>query len=169
MSQFTEVLVVSPLADGKTWIVQREFGYDRGVEGSGDRIEVKIGFMTDFASVPRPLWWFLSPWGKYGNAAVIHDWLYWSQGGFVRAEADGVFLEAMTVLGVPARQKYPMYWGVRLFGWLAWSRNQWDREAGFDRVISPKKVVKSIESSERPGLMRRAWRHMRRPAAPTKS
>ncbi len=63
MSQFTEALVVSPLADGKTWVVVRPFGYDRSVEGSGDRIQVEIGFMTDFASVPRPLWVILPKGG----------------------------------------------------------------------------------------------------------
>jgi len=28
MSRFTDVLVVSPLADGKTWVILRDFGYD---------------------------------------------------------------------------------------------------------------------------------------------
>jgi len=168
MSQFTEALVVSPLADGKTWVVLRPFGYDRGMEGSGDRIHVEIGFMTDFASVPRPFWTALPRWGKYGNATVIHDWLYWSQEGFSRAEADSVFLEAMTVLGVSAWQKNPMYWAVRLWGWLAWWRNQWDRADGFDRVLR-RQLVKAIDFSARPGLMRRAWRHMQRPSDPAKS
>ena len=168
MSQFTEALIVSPLADGKTWVVLRPFGYDRGREGSGDRIHVEVGFMTDFASVPRPFWSVLPRWGKYGNAAVIHDWLYWSQEGFSRAEADSVFLEAMTVLDVSAWQKYPMYWAVRSWGWLAWWRNQWDRADGFDRVLR-RQLVKAIEFSARPGLMRRAWRHMQQPSAPSKS
>lgn len=168
MSQFTEALVVSPLADGKTWVLVRPFGYDRGVEGSGDRIQVEIGFMTDFASVPRPLWVVLPKWGKYGNAAVIHDWLYWSQKRLSRAEADHVFLEAMTVLGVPAWQKHTMHWAVRLFGWLAWWRNQWDRSDGFNRVLQSQ-LLKSIESSKRPGLVRRGWKHMRQPYAQPKS
>ncbi len=34
MSRFTEALVVSPLADGKTWYLRDEFGYDVGREGS---------------------------------------------------------------------------------------------------------------------------------------
>jgi hypothetical protein len=28
MSRFTDALVVSPLADGKTWVILRDFGYD---------------------------------------------------------------------------------------------------------------------------------------------
>jgi hypothetical protein len=157
MSEFTEALIVSPLADGKTWVVLKPFGYDCNEEGSGRRIQVDIGFMTDFASVPRPLWILLPKWGKYGNAAVIHDWLYWVQRPDIsRAQADHIFLEAMTVLNVAWWQKYPMYWAVRSFGLLAWWRNQWDRSEKFDRVLH-RRVVKSIESSGRPGLLRRGW------------
>ena len=36
-------------------------------------------FMTDFASIPRPLWSILPQWGRYGNAAVVHDFGYWTQ------------------------------------------------------------------------------------------
>src|SRR5256885_7105310 len=79
VSRFTEILLVSPLADGNTWVIMRDFGYEVGAEGSGDRVDVAIGFQTDFATVPRPLWIVLPKWGRYGNAAVIHDWLYWEQ------------------------------------------------------------------------------------------
>ena len=34
----------------------REFGYDAGSENGGDRIDVAIGFQTDFASIPRLFW-----------------------------------------------------------------------------------------------------------------
>ena len=78
MSQFTEALVVTPLADGNSWIIYKDFFYDVGVENSGDRIQVDLGFVTDFASVPRILWWALPKWSVYGNASVIHDWLYWT-------------------------------------------------------------------------------------------
>lgn len=76
MSRFTDVLVVSPLADGKTWVILRDFGYDVGAEDSGDHIDVAIGFQTDFATIPRLFWVILPKWGRYGNATVIHDWLY---------------------------------------------------------------------------------------------
>ena len=100
MSRFTEVLLVSPLADGRTWVTRKEFGYDIGEEGSGDTIDVPKGFMTDFASVPRPLWAFLPRWGKYGNTAVIHDYCYWDQSRS-RKESDLIFRETMQVLKVP--------------------------------------------------------------------
>lgn len=135
MSKFTSMLVVSPLADGKTWLLYSDFGYDVGTEGSGDRINVELGFKTDFASVPRPLWWWLSPWGKHGNAAVIHDYLYWTQTR-TRKEADDIFFEAMTVLDVPSFDKRLMYWAVRIFGALAWAANKRKAEAGYDKVAT---------------------------------
>ena len=123
MSRFTEPLVVTPRPDGKTWIILSDFGYEIGEEGSGDVIDVNIGFPTDFASIPRPLWVFLPRWGKYGNATVIHDYLYWEQPRS-RKESDDILLEGMNVLEVGYIKRYAIYWAVRLGGWLAWWRNK---------------------------------------------
>ena len=49
MSKFTDILKVSPLADGKTWVTRKEFGYDIGEEGSDNSIKVPIGFITEKA------------------------------------------------------------------------------------------------------------------------
>lgn len=157
MSRFTDALIVSPLADGKTWVLIQPFGYEVGGLGTGDVVDVEVGFMTDFASIPRCFWLFLPRWGKYGNAAVIHDWLYWSQGRS-RTEADTIMFEAMGILDVPSWQRYPIYWAVRYFGFMAWARNQWDRKAGFDRVFRDKKV-KAKRYSERLGMLHRMMKH----------
>lgn len=122
MSRFTETLVVTPLPDGRTWIVLSNFGYAVGSEDSSDVIDVPIGTYTDFASIPRLLWSILPRWGKYGNAAVIHDWLYWDQSR-CRRDADFILLEGMEVLQVSAWKKFAIFWAVRAFGWLAWSNN----------------------------------------------
>jgi len=142
VSKFTDILTVSPLADGKTWVTKKEFGYDIGKEGSGNSIDVPIGFKTDFASVPRFLWVFLPRWGKYGNAAVIHDYCYWNQNR-LRKESDMIFREAMEVLEVPEYNIFLMYWAVRLFGWLAWSGNKRRKKKGINKVAAkmPKKSV----------------------------
>ena len=160
MSQFTDALVVSPLADGKTWVLIQPFGYEVGAEGSGDAVDVSIGFMTDFASIPRIFWVVLPKWGKYGNAAVVHDWLYWSQDR-IRADADQIMFEAMGVLAVPDWKRYAIYWAVRAFGGIAWARNIWDKEYGFDRVLRGAKL-KATRLSGRPGLWRGiARRHVK--------
>ena len=148
MSTFTEPLLVSPLDDGRTWVSMRPFGFDVGATGSGDRVEVAVGFMTDFASIPRPLWVLLPKWGKYGNASVIHDWLYWTQER-PRPAADRIFLEGMVALQVSWLVRTVIYRAVRWFGWLAWTRNRADRRSGFDRVLKPLMLVGGMASNRR--------------------
>jgi hypothetical protein len=123
----------------------RSFGYDVGTENSGDTIEVPVGFMTDFATVPRLFWSLLPQWGKYGNASVIHDWLYWDQSR-PRAQADRIFLEGMMVLQVGLLTRYAMFYAVQWLGWLAWHRNRMDRASGFDRVISKDELQAGLRS-----------------------
>jgi hypothetical protein len=150
MSQFTKILVVSPLADGRTWYLWKEFGYDVGREGSGETIHVPAGFLTDFASIPRPLWAILPRWGKYGNAAVLHDYLYWVQ-TYPRKRADEIFLEAMAVLQVPWLTRKVMYRSVRLFGGIAWWSNRRLRKRGEERITmrQPEKSTE-MRGDERP-------------------
>ena len=74
-------------------------------------------FQTDFASVPRFLWPLLPPHGRVKKAAILHDWLY-QQSHIPREHCDRVFLEAMTADHVPPVQRWAMYEGVRLFGWI---------------------------------------------------
>ena len=140
MSRFTDTLTVSPLPDGRNWVLRsdpddptRVFGYDVGKEGSGDEVVVPLHFTTDFASVPRPLWWALSPWGVYGNAAVIHDWLYWDQRR-PRSECDRILLDAALVLGTSKLTAWTIYLGVRVGGWLAWSSNAKRKASGASKI-----------------------------------
>lgn len=155
MSKFTSALVVSPLSDGKSWVLLDEFSYHVGTENSSDVIDVSKGFATDFTSVPRVFWWLIPRWGKYGNAAVIHDWLYWQQKTKSRREADDILLEGMSVLGVSGWRKTLIYYAVRYFGWLAWFRNTVDRENGFNRVVDVS-GIKATKASERPGTTKSA-------------
>jgi hypothetical protein len=123
MSQFTAPLLVTPLDDGQSWvIVTDDFSYDIGAEGSGDTVLVPQWMITDFASVPRVVWWFAAPWGKHGHAAVVHDAGYYLQLRS-RAKYDSIFLEAMTVLEVNRFKRLAMYWAVRCFGAHAWRAN----------------------------------------------
>lgn len=93
---------------------------------------VPANYLTDGASVPRPFWWLLPPWGIYGQAAVLHDHLCETltilESGVVctitRARADSIFKQAMKVAGVPAWKRNLMYIAVRV-------------EAKFKRVTGP--------------------------------
>jgi hypothetical protein len=159
MSMFTEALVITPLADGKSWIIVGDFGYDVGAVNSNDRVSVDKGFATDFASVPRVLWWVLPKWGVYGNAAVVHDWLYWHQDRD-RKQSDDIMLEAMSVLNVPELTKQLIYRAVRVFGGWAWRRNKWDKDAGLDRVFRSDDIAFSVKI-DRPGIFMRTIKQLR--------
>lgn len=83
-------------------------------------IIVPEGFITDFASVPRPFWIFLPPDGIYTQSAVLHDYLY-NKKMFPRKECDRLFLEAMKALNVAKMTRTLMFWAVRLFGYIPWN------------------------------------------------
>ena len=136
MSEFTESLLVSPLADGKTWVIRQKFTYYVGEEDSDEKIVVPVGFQTDFASVPRPFWTLVPRWGKHGKAAIVHDYCYWEQ-SYTRKRSDEIFREAMGVLKVASWTTFVMYWAVRLLAGGAWRGNQKRREQGKDRVVAP--------------------------------
>ncbi|EJC5177426.1 DUF1353 domain-containing protein [Salmonella enterica] len=88
---------------------------DTGMFQASMRAWVPAGFVTDLASVPRIFWTILPPDGKYAKAAIIHDYLY-DNALRTKKEADLIFLDGMTVLGVPKWKRTVMYWAVRLFG-----------------------------------------------------
>lgn len=166
MNQFTKALVVSPLADGKSWVILDAFKYHVGKKNSKDIINASAGFVTDFASVPRLFWFFIPRWGKYGNAAVIHDWLYWDQSKKSRKEADQILLEGMGILKVNAFHKAIIYYAVRWFGWIAWFRNAAEKENGFNRVIDVSHVNASAEFN-RMGVLESAYSHYVKRKRPT--
>ncbi len=82
-------------------------------------IRVPMGTVTDLASIPRILWMILPPFGRYSQAAVVHDYLYKS-GLFTRKEADKIFKELMLRYGTYKWKANVMYRSVRIFGRGAW-------------------------------------------------
>lgn len=108
MSRFTDEVKVVNRLSGRVhqWELCQEVVYYLR-RPDGEFVHVPIGFATDFASVPRPFWWWIAPWGRHGRAAIIHDFLYQKgavtgpEGGLRRPgrwEADRVFRQAMAVL-----------------------------------------------------------------------
>ncbi len=49
----------------------------------GLQVVIPRGFITDGASIPRPLWWLISPFGPLLEAALLHDFGY--QHGYLLA------------------------------------------------------------------------------------
>lgn len=113
MSQFTTPAILEML-DRYLWRVYEPFEFYLSDDNS-DVIAVPAGFVTDLATIPRIFWSVLQPDGKYAKAAIIHDYLY-DNALRTKKDADLIFLDGMTVLGVPKWKRTIMYCAVRLFG-----------------------------------------------------
>jgi len=91
-------------------------------DGTFRKVVIKKDFRTDFASVPRPLWWFAPPLGRYVAAAVLHDDLYNRGEEYgTRYEADYGFYRNMLKLGVKKWRAWLMFKAVRVAGWLSFN------------------------------------------------
>lgn len=105
-------VVVKPCRpEGKRWELVQPFVY----QGATDRFTVPAGFTTDFASVPRFFVWLLPRYGRWTEAAILHDYL-WDlarKGEFRKSDADGIFNRAMRELGVPYLRRWAMWAAVR--------------------------------------------------------
>jgi len=122
MSQFTTLLKTNKI--GKNlWVLLEPFEYHVGTYPSNEIISVPIGFKTDFASIPKIFWSILPPVGKYGKAAVIHDWCYWAN-CYNKKQSDKIFLEGMKVLKVNKWKQIIIYNAVRMFGYFAWKEHR---------------------------------------------
>ena len=122
MSGFLNPIRAEDSEDGVHRKLLEDIVYHVGKSESKDKIVVPAGFVTDGGSVPRPLWGIVSPWGKASKPYILHDWLYHTQDR-TRLVSDAVLLEAMEVVGVNWFQRWLIYRGVRLGGWMAWNEH----------------------------------------------
>lgn len=93
----------------------------RYLSTSGRRYVVPSSFITDLASIPRLLRGVFDQNGRSRPAAVLHDYLYCAR-LTSRAEADGLFLEALESVGMPWAVRRSMWAGVRMGGWIYWNK-----------------------------------------------
>jgi hypothetical protein len=110
------------------WRVMNTFRFYPDASDKKTYVEVPEGFLSDGATVPRPFWWLLPPWGTYGQAAIVHDYLC-ETGKMVvadaefalrtRADAERIFKDSMLASGVPTWKKNVMYIAVRVFSKLS--------------------------------------------------
>src|SRR5262249_12521407 len=87
------------------------FSYRAGQE----TFTVPAGFVTDFASVPRVFVWLLPRYGRWTQAAILHDYLRGvaRTGRIRKSDADNIFNRAMRQLNVPSLRRWVMWAGVR--------------------------------------------------------
>ena len=127
-------LILKPLSNGKA-ILLDDYVYSI----NGYEIKVFKGFITDGASVPKSLQWLYNPYGKYINAAVVHDYLYsvYNNTGINRTLADKIFNFIMKETGVDNRTRRKFYTAVRCFGEPSW-QSKLENEGYKDRAIIDK-------------------------------
>ncbi|WP_008544410.1 DUF1353 domain-containing protein [Bradyrhizobium sp. CCGE-LA001] len=128
--------ILLPFGDQNWWVVYRAIGWlPDASDGPGVvRVDVPQGFVTDLASVPNYLWAVLQKTGRYGNAAIYHDYLYWEQ-QCSREVADRVFDRAMVEMDVDSITRNLIWAGVRVFGSSAWKENAAEKARGGKRVV----------------------------------
>src|SRR4051794_2557985 len=135
---FAEKKVGQPLIVGR--FIDRIYFLNRPISWSPNpgqkhkRVEVPKGFVTDFASIPRPFWSLFPTDGEYVYAAVIHDYLYWTQTR-PRSEADQIFKFAMQDLKVGRASTAVIYGAVWAAGGFAWSANARLKISGEKRIL----------------------------------
>ncbi|MEM7776353.1 MAG: DUF1353 domain-containing protein [Pseudomonadota bacterium] len=127
-----------PFADQYWWISTVPMKWTPAADGSDGAnavlTEVPENFVCDMASVPRFLWTLYPKTGRYGLAAIYHDWLCWDQAR-TRLEADDTFFAIMKDMDVSMKDRNAIYWGVRIFGGSYWRGNTAAKEAGEKRVL----------------------------------
>jgi hypothetical protein len=124
---------LQPFADNKQWMLLRDVQYHVGQ--SSQTIVVPTGFVTDFASIPTVFASFgLGANGLYSKAAIVHDYLYWTQ-GCTREQSDNLLMIAMKESLVGTVTRDLIYDGVRTGGQSSWDGNARERAAGMPRVI----------------------------------
>ena len=110
--------VVSPFF----WLIDYE-------DKEGYMIIAEKDFVCNYGSIPRVLRWIFDP-TRY-NSYVIHDACYSSQVKYhkktneyvplTRAEADKILLEGITYEWAWFIERFCIYFGVRVFWWIAWN------------------------------------------------
>lgn len=92
-------------------------------------IYVPSGFRTDFASVPRVAWSWMSPEDPcILYPSVVHDYGYSRQGRmpngevYTREQIDGWLREGMGACGARWDQQQIVFRAVRLFGGSHWNK-----------------------------------------------
>lgn len=86
-------------------------------------VEIPVGFVTDYASVPFGVSLIIKKRGRHGTAAVIHDYLYFTQ-ITTRYRADLIMLEIMQSHKVSKWKRESIYLGLHIGAGPAWEQHK---------------------------------------------
>lgn len=126
--------------DGESFTLTKAVTY----VGKFGRYVVPAGYVTDFASVPRLLWWFTPKSGPWNKAAIVHDWLITNgllgEIDITSPKVDAEFREALKVCGVGWIRRWLMWTGVR---WAAVANHV--RRSGWLKTLPQLLTVSALE------------------------
>ena len=90
---------------------------DYSINIDGMPFIVPEGFDTDFASIPKFLWWKIAPHeARLVAPSIVHDFMYQCPGDITRKYADNVYYTALIQSGIPAGEALRIYYVVRYAG-----------------------------------------------------
>ena len=149
-------LYVEVLTTGRNFRVTKEFRYTK--KGTKP-VVVPVDSKTDFASIPRPLTFFIPKLGKYTYPAVVHDYLCrtaksWKE----RRAADLIFRLAMKDAGVGFLRRWAMWLAVWLAGLVFWKMNingRVGKQADEDRREAERKAAQAQQQEQPSGQIAR--------------
>lgn len=84
----------------------------------GDEVDtVPAYFRTDFASIPKLLWFIDAPYrAEYVYASIWHDYRYSCPGELTRKDIDDIFYSLLIAENASTWSAIKMYIAVRIFG-----------------------------------------------------
>jgi hypothetical protein len=119
-------------SDQIAWLLE-PLRYEIGTTGIA--IEVPDGFVTDYASIPQAFWSLgLATRGTYSRAAIIHDYLYWSQ-SCTKEQADHLMVLAMKESDVEGWKRNAIQAGLWIGAQKAWDDDKAERGESLPRII----------------------------------
>jgi uncharacterized protein YjeT (DUF2065 family) len=155
--QLTAAVGLARFADS-VYVLRRPIDWrpTTGISAKLDPVHVPAGFVVTFNSIPRSFWSKIRPDGDAALAAIIHDYLYWTQSR-PRAEADEIFRLALQDSISDRTLVNILYQAVRSFGQSAWNENSKLKASGEKRILKefPENSLGTWDDwKRRPGVFR---------------
>ncbi len=118
-----EIPIIAPIPKNGYWILTDDVKISVDYGNRRYTYFIPKGFETDFASVPRFLWWLIAPTDyPLLRASLLHDYLYRTGTRASRKWADRVLVKIAIEDGLPKWKACLMYSAVRLFGQRVWNK-----------------------------------------------
>lgn len=95
---------------------------DMRISVNNESITIPAGYVSDWASTPRAIWWIYPPtYGPAQRGAWLHDYIYTDlHDEYSKDFADKALKAAVRQDGGSAFSAGAIYWATRLFGTGGW-------------------------------------------------